>query len=121
MEEALATAENITKDILPSGKVKSLKTVSDFLYDLGKYKIIYDQMKNALKQELREKAKAHKITMGVLSIRNNTTEKQYVQSSLNMEALVNKIKFLLNGRLFTNPQLQSDWTEQELTILLLNL
>jgi hypothetical protein len=69
-------------------------------------------MKNALKQELREKAKAHKITMGVLSVRNNTTEKQYIQSSLNMEALVNKIKFLLNGGLFTNPQLQSDWTEQ---------
>ncbi|OPC02284.1 MarR family transcriptional regulator [Elizabethkingia ursingii] len=35
LEEALATAENITKDILPSGKVKSLKTVSDFLYELG--------------------------------------------------------------------------------------
>ena len=69
-------------------------------------------MKNALKQELREKAKAHKITMGVLSVRNNITEKQYVQGSLNMEALVNKIKFLLNGRLFTNPQLQNDWTEQ---------
>ncbi len=37
-------------------------------------------MKNALKQELREKAKAHKITMGVLSVRNNITEKQYVQA-----------------------------------------
>ncbi|AMR43276.1 GIY-YIG nuclease family protein [Elizabethkingia anophelis] len=69
-------------------------------------------MKNALKQELREKAKTHKITMGVLSVRNNITEKQYVQSSLNMEALVNKIKFLLNGRIFTNPHLQNDWTEQ---------
>ncbi|WP_407500299.1 GIY-YIG nuclease family protein [Elizabethkingia anophelis] len=69
-------------------------------------------MKNALKQELREKVKAHKITMGVLSVRNNITEKQYVQSSLNMEALVNKIKFSLNGRIFTNPHLQNDWTEQ---------
>ena len=35
LEDALPTAENITKDILPSGKVKSLKTVSDFLYELG--------------------------------------------------------------------------------------
>ncbi|MET3038085.1 GIY-YIG nuclease family protein [Chryseobacterium sp. NRRL B-14859] len=68
-------------------------------------------MKNALKKELREKAKNHKTTMGVLSVKNNINEKQYIQSSLSLEALVNKMKFLLNGGLFTNAQLQKDWAE----------
>lgn len=67
-------------------------------------------MKNALKQQLREKAKNHKITMGVLSVKNNNG-KEYVQGALNLEALVNKMRFLLNGGLFTNnAQLQKDWT-----------
>lgn len=68
-------------------------------------------MKNALKQQLREKAKNHTITMGVLSIKNNRNGKQYIQSSLNLEALVNRIKFELNSRLFNNTALQKDWTE----------
>lgn len=68
-------------------------------------------MKNALKQQLREKAKSHTITMGVLSLKNITNGKQYIQSSLNLEALVNKMKFMLNGGLFTNTQLQKDWAE----------
>jgi hypothetical protein len=70
-------------------------------------------MKNALKQQLREKAKSHTITMGVLSLKNITNGKQYIQSSLNLEALVNKMKFMLNGGLFTNVQLQKDWAELE--------
>jgi len=69
-------------------------------------------MKNALKQELREKAKSHTITMGILSVKNKTTGKQYIQGSVNLEALVNKMKFLLNGNLFANTQLQEDWSQQ---------
>ncbi|OCA68129.1 MarR family transcriptional regulator [Chryseobacterium artocarpi] len=34
-EEAKTTAENITKDILPSKKIKSLRIISDLLFDLG--------------------------------------------------------------------------------------
>ncbi|PKF73596.1 GIY-YIG nuclease family protein [Chryseobacterium sp. PMSZPI] len=69
-------------------------------------------MKNTLKQELREKAKNHKITMGVLSLKNNINGKQYIQGSLNLEALVNKMKFLLNSGLFThNTSLQKDWVQ----------
>lgn len=69
-------------------------------------------MKNTLKQQLREKAKNHKITMGVLALKNNINRKQYVQGALNLEALENKMKFLLNGGLFANnSQLQKDWTE----------
>ncbi|BFO66431.1 GIY-YIG nuclease family protein [Chryseobacterium sp. KCF3-3] len=68
-------------------------------------------MKNALKKQLREKAKDHTTTMGVLAVTNISNGKKYVQASLNLEALVNKMKFLLNGGLFTHPQLQKEWTE----------
>lgn len=34
-EEAKTTAENITKDILPAKKSKSLRVMSDLLFDLG--------------------------------------------------------------------------------------
>ncbi|WFB66915.1 GIY-YIG nuclease family protein [Chryseobacterium sp. WX] len=68
-------------------------------------------MKNALKKQLRERAKDHTTTMGVLAVTNISNGKKYVQGSLNLEALVNKMKFLLNGGLFTHPQLQKEWTE----------
>ncbi|UHO37603.1 GIY-YIG nuclease family protein [Chryseobacterium capnotolerans] len=68
-------------------------------------------MKNDIKQQLREKAKNHTITMGVLSVKNNRNGKQYVKGALNLEALVNKLKFLLLGNMFNNIQLQQDWNE----------
>ncbi|UTX48045.1 MarR family winged helix-turn-helix transcriptional regulator [Chryseobacterium sp. MA9] len=34
-EEAKLSAEHLTKDIIPSKKSKSLKTVTEFLFDLG--------------------------------------------------------------------------------------
>lgn len=68
-------------------------------------------MKNAAKKQLREKAKDHTTTMGVLAVTNTTNGKQYIQGSLHLEALVNKMKFLLNGGMFTHPQLQKEWTE----------
>ena len=68
-------------------------------------------MKNALKQQLREKAKDHKITIGVLSVKNNLTGKQLIQGALNLEALVNKMKFQLNAGQFPNSELQKDWKE----------
>ncbi|MCA6068647.1 GIY-YIG nuclease family protein [Chryseobacterium sp. RG1] len=68
-------------------------------------------MKNALKQQLREKAKNHTITIGVLSVKNNMTGKQLIHGSLNLEALVNKMKFQLNAGQFANSQLQKDWKE----------
>lgn len=68
-------------------------------------------MKNDIKQQLREKAKNHLITMGVLAVKNNKTGKQYIKGALNLEALVNKMKFLLQGNMFNNIQLQQDWNE----------
>ena len=67
-------------------------------------------MKNAIKQQLREKAKNHVITMGVLAVKNNRTGQQYIKGALNLEALINKMKFSLNSGLF-NGQLQQDWNE----------
>ncbi|WEK69536.1 MAG: GIY-YIG nuclease family protein [Candidatus Chryseobacterium colombiense] len=68
-------------------------------------------MKNTIKQQLRERAKDHKITMGIISVKNTVTGKQFIQGSLNLEALVNKIKFQLNSGQFTNSELQKDWKE----------
>ncbi|WP_288434672.1 GIY-YIG nuclease family protein [uncultured Chryseobacterium sp.] len=68
-------------------------------------------MKNTLKKQLREKAKDYKTTMGVLSVINTLNGKQYVQPSLYLEALVNKMKFLLNCGMFEHQQLQKDWNE----------
>lgn len=68
-------------------------------------------MRNDIKQQLREKAKNHIITMGVLAVKNNVNGKQYIKGALNLEALVNKMKFVLQSGLFTDAQLQKDWNE----------
>jgi len=68
-------------------------------------------MKNALRQQLREEAKNHQVTMGVLLMTNTLSGKQYIKGALNLEALVNKIKFSLNIGQYSHPQLQKDWTE----------
>ncbi|PIF44373.1 hypothetical protein CLU96_1338 [Chryseobacterium sp. 52] len=68
-------------------------------------------MKNTLRQQLREKAKNHPVTMGVLSVTNRVNEKRYIQGSLHLEALVNKMKFSLNTGQFSNISFQNDWTE----------
>lgn len=68
-------------------------------------------MKNKIKQELREKAKNHVTTIGVLAVKNNINGKQYIKGALNLEALVNKMLFLLKGHSFDNALLQQDWDE----------
>lgn len=68
-------------------------------------------MKNAIKQQLKEKAKNHPVTMGVLSIKNTITGKYFIQGSINIEALENKIRFSLNTGQYTHKQLQADWKE----------
>ncbi|SEW52752.1 GIY-YIG nuclease family protein [Chitinophaga arvensicola] len=68
-------------------------------------------MKNSSRQELKEAAKNHKTTMGVLSVKNTINGQRYIEGSLNLESLVNRIKFLLNSRQFTQQQLQNDWIQ----------
>lgn len=68
-------------------------------------------MKNAIKQQLKEKAKNYPITMGVLAVTNIITRKQFIQGSINVEALRNKIKFSLRIGQYPQRQLQADWKE----------
>lgn len=68
-------------------------------------------MKNAIKQQLKEKAKDYPVTMGVLAVKNSITGKQFIQGSLNIEALQNKIKFSLHIGQYPQRQLQADWKE----------
>ena len=68
-------------------------------------------MKNALKKQLRERAKDHTTTMGVLCCYQHFKREKIRSGFFKLEALVNKMKFLLNGGMFTNPQLQKEWTE----------
>lgn len=68
-------------------------------------------MKNAIRHQLKEKAKSHIGMMGVLSVKNNCNGKQYIKGSMNIEALINKLKFSLKIGQYPNPMLQKDWSE----------
>ena len=68
-------------------------------------------MKNTIRQQLKEKAKNHPVTMGVLAVKNTISGKQFIQGSLNIEALENKLKFSLNIGQYPHKELQADWNE----------
>lgn len=61
------------------------------------------------KQQLKEAAKNRTCTMGVIAFKNNRDNKWYIEGSLNLEASVNRIQFLLNIGQFPNLSLQQDW------------
>lgn len=63
------------------------------------------------KQQLKQAAKEHKTTMGVLGITCTANNRQYIEGNLNLEALTNRMKFILNSGQFTNPQFQQDWNQ----------
>lgn len=73
-----------------------------------------------IKQQLREKTKDHKITMGVISVKNTVTGKQLNQGSLNLGALVNKIKFQLNSGQLQILICKKTGKNSEMIFLLLN-
>ncbi|BAV08504.1 hypothetical protein SAMN05421788_11488 [Filimonas lacunae] len=68
-------------------------------------------MEKALRKQLIEEAKNKKSVMGVLSLKNTLTGKQYIEGSLNTDALVNRIRFSLKNGLLKNEALQKDWQE----------
>lgn len=68
-------------------------------------------MEKALRKQLIEEAKNNKPVIGVLSLKNTVTGKQYIEGSLNTNALVNRIRFSLNNGLLKNEALQKDWQE----------
>jgi hypothetical protein len=68
-------------------------------------------MEKALRRQLIEEAKNNKPVMGVLSLKNTLTGKQYIEGSMNTDALVNRIRFSLKSGLLKNEALQKDWQE----------
>lgn len=73
-------------------------------------------MEKALRKQLREEAKNHKIIMGVLAVKNTDSGKLYIKGGLNLEALVNKLRFSLNSGSYSNRPLQQDWNQKGETV-----
>lgn len=58
---------------------------------------------------IKEQIKNYPTTMGVLSFRHKGSGKQFIQCSLQMEALINRIRYSLNAGTYTHAALQADW------------
>lgn len=58
---------------------------------------------------IKEQVKNHPATMGILSFRHKETGKHFIQHSLNMEALINRMRFSLQAGTYTHAALQADW------------
>lgn len=52
-----------------------------------------------------------KIPMGILQIQNMKNGKRYIVSSVNLEGMMNREKFMLNMGDHPNMELQQDWKE----------
>lgn len=61
------------------------------------------------KKQLRAQFLEIKPLMGVLTILNKAENKIYIAESMNLTALFNKMKFVLNSGQFDNKILQEDW------------
>ena len=63
----------------------------------------------ATKKELKEEYKQLKFRMGVFQIRNTANGKIYVDSSLNLDAIWNRLRMQLKFGGHPNETLQSEW------------
>lgn len=61
-------------------------------------------------KELKEAYKLKKFRIGVFQIRNSINEKIYVDSSVNLEAIWNRIRVELNFGNHRNEMLQKEWS-----------
>ena len=61
------------------------------------------------KKQLKAEFLESKPLMGVLTIYNSAENKTYIADSLNLTALSNRIRFMLNMGQFDNKNLQADW------------
>ena len=66
-------------------------------------------MDKNIKKKYREAFENKKPKMGIVAIKNLTSDKIYVKASLNTEAWVNKAKFSLKSGQFDHLVLQTDW------------
>lgn len=63
------------------------------------------------RKELKEEYKQMKFKVGVFQIRNTVNNKIFVESSTDLVAIWNRIRFELNGGNHTNAELQKEWNE----------
>jgi hypothetical protein len=68
-------------------------------------------MEKSLRKLAKEGMKDIKLIVGVVSIKNILNNKVYVEGSINANALINRMKFTLNGGTFENKALQQDWND----------
>ncbi|TWI22979.1 GIY-YIG nuclease family protein [Sphingobacterium siyangense] len=61
------------------------------------------------KKQLKSEFLESKPLMGVLTIYNRAENKIHIADSLNLTALSNRIRFMLNMGQFDNKNLQADW------------
>lgn len=66
-------------------------------------------MEKLRKKILKERFEALKPSKGVLSVRNKQNNRVYFKGSVNLEALMNKMFFMLNSGSYENKALQHDW------------
>ena len=65
------------------------------------------------KKQLRAEFLDIKPPMGVITVYNKKENKVFIASSINLTALANKIKYVLNIGKFENNELQHDWNNLE--------
>jgi hypothetical protein len=68
-------------------------------------------MEKSLRKQVKEEMKDFKPIVGVVSIRNILNNKVYVEGSINANALINRMKFMLKSGVFANKKLQQEWND----------
>jgi hypothetical protein len=68
-------------------------------------------MEKSLRKQVKEGMKDIKPIVGVVLIKNILNNKIYVEGSINANALINRMKFMLNSGQFENKKLQQDWND----------
>ena len=63
------------------------------------------------KQDLKREYKERKKPAGVFQVKNTVNNKVLLESSMNLEGPLNRIKFELNLGRFRNDALQKEWNE----------
>jgi hypothetical protein len=63
------------------------------------------------RKQIRDEYKQMKFKIGVFQIRNTVNNKIFVESSTDLVAIWNRIRFQLNAGLHPNAGLQNDWQE----------
>jgi GIY-YIG catalytic domain len=63
------------------------------------------------KKDLKEEYRQMKFRIGVFQLRNTANDKIFIGSSVNLDAMWNRLRMQLNAGLHPNAGLQSDWQQ----------